>query len=510
MPAAVAPNIVIKQSNFNPVYLPLLKNKSRYLVLYGGSSSGKSHFAAQRYVARILNEKPMNLMVVRQVSKDHRDSTFALFKQVINAWQAGAYFKINEGDMRIKCLKNGNMIVFKGLDDVENLKSTTFENGEMTDSWIEEASQIAEDDFNQLDVRLRGGLSAKQIVISFNPISVTHWLKKKFFDKSNGSKQDTYIYSQKVIDGRSIKLYCTILHTTYKDNRFLGDAEKLLLESYKETDPYYYEVYCLGHWGVTGATVFDKQRVNARLMEIQYRAPARIGRFDYQTDAAERVIDSSIEFIDDSDGYVRIYEDVKTGYPYVVGGDTAGDGSDYFVNQVINNVTGTQVAKLRCQSMDEDLYAQQTYCLGIYFNIALIGPETNFSTYPIKELERLGYPNLYTREIEDNYTHKPMKSYGFQTNKKTRPQIIAMLVQEVRESPEHFNDVDTLNEMLVFIRNEKGRPEAAQGEHDDCIMSYGITLYIRSQQSCVVNLTPMAKRKKLIDILAPKNSEVIM
>ena len=77
MPGLRAPNILIKKNNFNPVYFPLLKNKSRYLVLFGGSSSGKSHFIVQRYVARILNEKPCNIMVVRQVSKDNRNSTVA-------------------------------------------------------------------------------------------------------------------------------------------------------------------------------------------------------------------------------------------------------------------------------------------------------------------------------------------------------------------------------------------------------------------------------------------------
>ena len=42
--------------------------------------------------------------------------------------------------MKIKC-KNGNEIVFSGLDDTEKLKSITFENGELTDVWVEEAAK---------------------------------------------------------------------------------------------------------------------------------------------------------------------------------------------------------------------------------------------------------------------------------------------------------------------------------------------------------------------------------
>ena len=71
-----------------------------------------------------------------------------------------------------------------------------------------------------------------------------------------------------------------------------------------------------------------------------------------------------------------------TYYPYVIGGDTAGDGSD-FLGQVLDNTDGMQVAKLKHQ-FDEDLYARQMFCLGKYYNYALLVIETNFSTYPCK------------------------------------------------------------------------------------------------------------------------------
>jgi len=61
--------------------------------------------------------------------------------------------------------------------------------------------------------------------------------------------------------------------------------------------------------------------------------------------------------------------------------------------------------------------------------------------------------------------------------------IIAGLVEVVREHPEWINDQDTLNEMLTFVRNEKGRPEAEQGAHDDCVMALAIAYYCRDQQA---------------------------
>jgi phage terminase large subunit len=37
--------------------------------------------------------------------------------------------------------------------------------------------------------------------------------------------------------------------------------------------------------------------------------------------------------------------------------------------------------------------------------------------------------------------------------------------------------------MLTFVRNEKGKPEAQEGKHDDCIMATAIAYHARSQQS---------------------------
>ena len=57
---------------------------------------------------------------------------------------------------------------------------------------------------------------------------------------------------------------------------------------------------------------------------------------------------------------------------------------------------------------------------------------------------------------------------------------LASLTALVRENIELIEDVDTLEEMLSFVRNEKGRAEAQQGSHDDCVMALAIAAYMRS------------------------------
>ena len=450
--------IEISRKVFNEAYLPFLNNEERLIIFYGGAGSGKSVFVVQRYIYKILKRKLCNVLVVRKTGNTNRTSTFALFKQIINSWDMNKYFLINKSDMSITCLLNKNQIIFKGLDDVEKIKSTTFETGELSDIWIEEASEVEEEDYKQLNVRLRGGNTKKQIVMTLNPININHWIKLRLLDRGKAS----------------------YLHTTYKDNRFIDEDYKRELESYKYTDKYYYDVYCLGMWGVSGRSVFDTEKITSQL--LKKIKPIKEGYFDYDYDGIEI---TNIRWVEEKRGYIRIYEDVEEGYPYVIGGDTAGEGSDSFTAQVINNVTGKECAVLR-HDYDEDLYIRQIYCLGKYFNDALISVEANYSTYPNKELSRLKYPKLYIRKREDTYTKGFTKSYGFMTTKLTRPVIISELIKIVKEESGKIVDKETLEEMLNFVRNEKGRAEAMAGTHDDLVMALAIAYHTRDQQEMTV------------------------
>lgn len=279
----------ISKKVFNPKYLSYLEDKSRYLLFYGGGSSGKSYFICERYIKKMMSQK-MNLLVVRQTGNTNRDSTFALFKQVIANWKVGDLFNVT--DLRIRCI-NGNEIIFRGLDDTEKLKSVTFENGELTDVWVEEATETQEADINQLKVRLRGGTSDKQMVLSFNPINVTHWIKRHFIDSG----------------------LATVCHSTYKDNQFLTKEDIEALEDFKVTDPYYYDVYCLGKWGIVGKTYFNSENVSKRLDCVP--EPIKRGYFAYEYDEKLQMI-QSYRWINDRDGFIEIYEDVQGRHPYVL------------------------------------------------------------------------------------------------------------------------------------------------------------------------------------------------
>ena len=445
-------NIKISKKVFNDIYLPYLDNEDRYLLFYGGGSSGKSYFIGERYIYKLVHPKRCNLLIVRQTGDTNRKSTFPLLKQVISNWGLSEHFKINESDMRIVCKLTGNEVAFAGLDDVEKIKSITFANGELTDIWVEEATECQEADINQLKVRLRGGKSKKQMVLSFNPINIQHWIKKHFIDSG----------------------LATVCFSTYKDNKFLTDDDRKALEDLKLTDEYTYEVYCLGKWGIIGKTVFDARAIQARLDTIT--PPIKTGYFAYDYDG---LTITNIKWVNDKGGYIKLY-DVPRLTEYCIGGDTAGEGSDFFTGHVLDAKTGVQVAHLKHQ-FDPDQYTRQMYCLGKYYKDALIGIEANFDSYPIKELQRLGYPKQYTREAQDTYTGKTEKRFGFKTTSLTRPTILSKLIEIVREHCDTINDKETLEELLTIVRNEKGRIEAPEGGHDDDMMGLAIAHEIRDQ-----------------------------
>ena len=346
-------------------------------------------------------------------------------------------------------------MAFAGLDDVEKIKSITFENGELTHIWCEEATEMNEADINQLKVRLRGGNTKKQIVLSFNPINIQHWIKAHFIDSG----------------------LATVCFSTYKDNKFLTEDDKKALEDLKSIDEYTYNVYCLGQWGILGKTVFDARAIQKRLEGIP--KAIKTGYFAYDYDGMKL---TNIRWVNDKDGYISLYQLPNTPRftQYCIGGDTAGEGSDYFTGHCLDARTGEQVAVLKHQ-FDADQYTRQMYCLGKYYKDALIGIEANFDSYPIMELQRLGYIKQYAREAVDTYTGKTEKRFGFKTTSLTRPTIISRLIEIVREHCDLLNDKATLEELLTIIRNEKGRIEAPQGGHDDMMMGLAIAHHIREQ-----------------------------
>ncbi len=253
----------------------------------------------------------------------------------------------------------------------------------------------------------------------------------------------------------------------------------------------------------SGDCVFDKEAIQNQIARLSGLQAAKKGYFTYEknpipvTDPYGKLAGvewklQNIRFVERQDGYITIHEEPRTKKneygeithkaPYVIGGDTAGSGKDYFTAKVICNLDDKTVATLHKQNIDEDLYAEQVYCLGKYYHDALIGIEINYSRHPTRILQEYAYPNLYMREKVDGLTDKVVLEHGFLTSVKTKPIIIGELVKLMRDKPSSEVDIPTLKEMTTFVKKEHGKMEAIEGCHDDLVMAKAIAHFIGAKQ----------------------------
>lgn len=214
--------------------LPLFVDQHRFLVLLGGAGSGKSVFAAQKQLIRCVTEPQSRHLIIRKVAKTLRESCFAELCSLIARAGWLPHFVVNRAELRITFGPTGSQLVFVGMDDAEKIKSIQG----ITSAWIEEATELARDDFRQINLRLRGTTPTyHQIILTFNPISARHWLRQEFPDGCADER---------------VKM----VRTTYRDNRFVDTQYKAEIEALRNRDEMMYQVYGLGEWGVLHGQIY--------------------------------------------------------------------------------------------------------------------------------------------------------------------------------------------------------------------------------------------------------------
>ena len=297
----------------NPAYSPYYKDKSRVLVIHGGAGSGKSVFISSKILRRVCEETPHKILVIRKVASTLKDSVYAELKERIDEFGINNHVQSNKTDKTFT-LDNGNVILCKGLDEPEKIKSIEG----ITSVWIEEATELNEEDFDQLVLRVRGEKSNYiQFILSFNPIDENHWIKKRLIDTGGA----------------------TVLHTTYKDNVFLDEEYINTLNALKETNSLYYQIYCLGEWGVVDTSnkflySFDQSK-HVKPCEFNEDLSVKLS-FDFNLEPFAVSVyqtpdNNTINVIDkirlnNSDIY-QVCDHIKAKYPnhfFIVTGDASG------------------------------------------------------------------------------------------------------------------------------------------------------------------------------------------
>ena len=215
--------------------------KGRYKVVKGGRGSKKSTTTALWIIYNMMKYPLANTLIIRRVFNTHKDSTYTQLKWASNTLGVSHLWKFSKSPLEATYIPTGQKILFRGLDDPMSITSITVEYGHLCWCWFEEAFQIMnEDDFNKVDMSIRGELPKgyfKQIMLSFNPWSEKHWLKKRFFD---------------VVDEDILAIT-----TNYTCNEFLGEDDKKLFEKMKLNNPRRYDIEGLGNWGIAEGLVYS-------------------------------------------------------------------------------------------------------------------------------------------------------------------------------------------------------------------------------------------------------------
>lgn len=214
--------------------------KGRYKVVKGSRASKKSSTQSLRVIYEIVSNPVINWLVVRKTERTLRDSCFAQLKWAMRRLHVEKYFRCSVSPLEITYIPTGQKILFRGLDDPLKVTSITVDSGCLCRLWIEEAYEITkEDDFNRLDESIRGQLPDgmyHQVVLTFNPWSDRHWLKKRFFDTPNPN--------------------VLAMTTNYRCNEFLSQSDLVLFEDMKK-NPRRYAVAGEGDWGVVDGLVYE-------------------------------------------------------------------------------------------------------------------------------------------------------------------------------------------------------------------------------------------------------------
>ena len=278
----------ISKKMFNNTYLPQLENyNTRFNIFYGGAGSGKSKFVFQKIVLKYLKYENRKCLIVRKTQNSLKDSCFSEIKKILSEWQIYDQCKINKTDLTIELL-NGSSFLFKGLDDSERIKSIA----DIDDIIVEECTEIDDFSFDQLCLRLRSKKPYNQVHVMFNPVSKDNWVYKRWF-------------AQEYNKGNT-----KVLHTTYKDNRFLPeDYIKNLLEMEKN-NPVYYRIYALGEFATLSKLIYTNWKVEIfDYMEVLKEKVNRITIFGTDFGYTNDFTTLICSIIDAADKKIWIYDE---------------------------------------------------------------------------------------------------------------------------------------------------------------------------------------------------------
>ncbi len=234
----------------NKPYVSLFTTKKRYCLLMGGRGAGRSTVASQFAIAKLIAGDYSRTAVMRYVLGDIRNS---IYREIIDRAEENGIkenLDINDSMMVINYGANSiNAVGFRKSSGDQKAKLKSLAN--YTCVIIEEADEIPEADFMQLDDSLRTLKGDILIVLLLNPPPRTHWIIQRWFNLLPSQVKDFYIPELKP------ELTDTLfIRTNWRDNAVNLSPQALKqYAAYKDSKPSH---YCYMIEGLVPETVEGK------------------------------------------------------------------------------------------------------------------------------------------------------------------------------------------------------------------------------------------------------------
>lgn len=201
----------------------------------GGRGAGRSTVASQYANAKLAGDEYFRCAIMRYVLGDIRNSIYREITDRAEENGVKQSLEINDSIMSIKYGANSiNAVGFKksSSDQKAKLKSLANYNCVI----IEEADEIPEEDFMQLDDSLRTLKGDIKVIILLNPPPRTHWIVKRWFNLLPSGVKDFYIPELKPDIQDTL-----FIRTSYEDNKVNLSLQTITnYEAYKNSKPEHY------------------------------------------------------------------------------------------------------------------------------------------------------------------------------------------------------------------------------------------------------------------------------
>ena len=239
-PATARPRFNVNQVlNASPKHLQFFNSTSPELLFYGGAGAGKSYTIADKlFLQGILKPaERQKIVVVRKTLASLRKSTLDIIERRADVLRRP--FRLDRSTWTATCGKQ--TWVFTGMnnrEDYQKIKSLT----DVNFIWVNELTELREDDYRELSLRLRGGksdhrLSFRQMIGDFNPIGKTSWIYERNWQRLPKAAE---------------KIRVTVLDNPWAEPEYIDK-----LKASAADDKNFFNIYFLGEWGELQGVIFN-------------------------------------------------------------------------------------------------------------------------------------------------------------------------------------------------------------------------------------------------------------